>query len=356
VGLAIARALALDGLDVLVIEGEARIGTGISSRSSEVVHAGLYYQPGSLKARLCVDGRDRLWAYCAERGVGHRRCGKLVVAPTAAQVAAIDAIARNAAQNGVDDLRLIDAAEVRRLEPELTCEAALLSPSTGIFDSHAFMLALQGDAEAAGATVALGAAVTEVRRKGKELLIHTNGEPEPALSTRFLVNAAGLGSEALARRIEGLAPAHIPRLRWAKGSFFALAGRAPFSRLIYPHPELGGLGVHLTLDLAGQARFGPDVEWVDEIDYTVDPAQAGRFEASVRAWWPGLGEGRLTPAYAAIRPKLTGPGEPAADFSIDGPAVHGVPGLVNLFGIESPGLTAALALADEVAAIVRAQA
>jgi L-2-hydroxyglutarate oxidase LhgO len=353
IGLATARALALAGLDTLVIEREDRIGTGISSRSSEVVHAGLYYPPGSLKARACTAGRDRLWAYCADRGIAHLRCGKLVVAPEAAQVKAIEAIAATAARNGVEDIRLLDAAEARRLEPELRCEAALYSPSTGIFDSHAYMLALQADAERAGATFAFGADADAVRPLGRELAVHVNGSEEPVLKTRVFVNAGGLDSARLARRVDGLPSERIPRLRWAKGSYFALSGRAPFSRLIYPQPELGGLGVHLTLDLGGAARFGPDVEWVDEIDYAVDPAKAWGFEAAIRAWWPGVPPGRLQPAYAAIRPKLTGPGEPPADFRIDGPAVHAVAGLVNLFGIESPGLTASLALADEVLPIAR---
>jgi L-2-hydroxyglutarate oxidase LhgO len=351
VGLAAARALARAGLDTLVVEQADRIGTGISSRSSEVIHAGLYYSPGSLKARLCVEGRDRLWAYCAERGIGHLRCGKLVVAPELVQVAALEAIAATATQNGVEDIRLLDGVEARRLEPELRCEAALLSPSTGVFDSHAYMLALQADAEAAGATFAFNAAVTRIGRESRSFTLYANNAPEPVLETRVLVNAAGLGAADLAARVEGLPAEHVPRLHWAKGSFFGLSGRAPFSRLIYPKPEYGGLGVHLTLDLGGGARFGPDVEWVEEIDYAVDPAKAAGFEAAIRAWWPGLPTGRLAPGYAAIRPKLTGPGEPTADFRIDGSAVHGVPGLVNLFGIESPGLTASLALADEVLAI-----
>jgi L-2-hydroxyglutarate oxidase LhgO len=353
IGLAAARALAQAGWDTLVIEQADRIGTGISSRSSEVIHAGLYYPPGSLKARLCVEGRDRLWAYCAERGIAHLRCGKLVVAPQAEQVMAIETILATATANAVADLSLLDGAEARALEPELRCEAALLSPSTGVLDSHAYMLALQADAEAAGATFAFNTPVSAVRREPGRLSVCVNDQPQPAVKTRVLVNAAGLGAVDLAGRIEALAPARVPRLRWAKGSYFALAGRAPFSRLIYPQPELGGLGVHLTLDLGGQARFGPDVEWVDRIDYDVDPARAQGFEAAIRTWWPDLPTGRLSPAYAAVRPKLSGPGEPAADFRIDGPAVHGVPGLVNLFGIESPGLTASLALADEVAGVAR---
>jgi L-2-hydroxyglutarate oxidase LhgO len=353
IGLATARALARAGFDTLVIEQADRIGTGISARSSEVVHAGLYYPPGSLKARLCVEGRDRLWTWCAERGIAHLRCGKLVVAPEPKQVKAIEAIAATATENGVADIRLLDSAEARALEPELRCEAALLSPSTGVLDSHAYMLALQADAEAAGATFAFNTRVSAVKARTWRLAICVNDRPEDIVQTRILVNAAGLGAADLAGRIEPLAPKHVPRLRWAKGSYFSFSGHAPFSRLIYPQPELGGLGVHLTLDLGGGARFGPDVEWVDRIDYAVDPAKARGFEAAVRTWWPGLPGGRLSPAYAAVRPKLSGPGEPPADFRIDGPAVHGVAGLVNLFGIESPGLTASLALADEVLAIAR---
>jgi L-2-hydroxyglutarate oxidase LhgO len=353
VGLAVARALALDGRDVLLVETQARIGSETSSRNSEVIHAGLYYPQGSLKARLCVAGREQLYAYCRARHVAHRRCGKLVVAASSAQTADLEAIARAGAANGVDDLRLIDRAEARRLEPELACAAALLSPSTGIIDSHGFMLALQGDAEASGAVLAFGTHVSGVRPSPDGLAVSFGGDPRPALTARVLVNAAGLYAPALASAVEGLAAPYKPKAYYAKGGYFSLSGRSPFSRLIYPVPEPGGLGVHLTLDLAGRARFGPDVEWVEAVDYTVDPARAERFYGAVRAYWPGLRDGALSPAYAGVRPKLSGPGEPAADFRVDGPAEHGVAGLVNLFGIESPGLTASLALADLVASIAR---
>ena len=357
IGLAVARALALDGREVLVVEQADRIGSETSSRNSEVIHAGIYYPPGSLKARLCLAGRERLYDYCRTRGVGHRRSGKLIVATSPAQVPELEAIARTAARNGVDDLRLIGADEARRLEPELVCAAALVSPSTGIIDSHGYMLALQGEAEANGAVLAFGARATAIRPGPEGLAVSFDGAPEPQLAARVVVNAAGLWAPALAAAVEDLAPQFRPRAWFAKGTYFTLAGRAPFSRLIYPVPEPGGrgggLGVHLTLDLAGQARFGPDVEWVEAPDYTVDPARAARFYHAVRTYWPGLRDGALSPGYAGVRPKLSGPGEPAADFRIDGPAEHGIEGLINLFGIELPGLTASLALADEVVQIAR---
>jgi len=354
IGLAVARALALEGREVLVVEKADRIGSETSSRNSEVIHAGIYYPPGSLKARLCVGGRERLYDYCRSRGVGVRRCGKLIVAASPEQVAELEAIARTAAANGVHDLRLIGGDEARRLEPELSCAAALVSPSTGILDSHGYMLALQGEAEANGAVLAFGTRASAIRPGPDGLAVSFDGEPEPQLKARVVVNAAGLWASALAAAVEGLAPAFRPRAWFAKGTYFTLAGRAPFSRLIYPVPEPGGLGVHLTLDLAGQARFGPDVEWVEAPDYSVDPARAERFYGAVRTYWPGLRDGQLLPGYVGVRPKLSGPGAPAADFRIDGPAEHGIEGLINLFGLESPGLTASLALADAVVARVRA--
>lgn len=351
VGLAVARQLALDGREVLMVECNAAWGSETSARNSEVIHAGLYYPPGSLKARLCLRGRGLLYAYCAARGIPHRRCGKLVLAQ-ARQLAELQDLAERARANGVDDLRLLDAAEVRELEPQLRCGAALLSPSTGIVDSHGLMLALLGEAEAHGATLALSSAVGALRPDGDGVALFLRGEAAPLLRARWVINAAGLGAAALAGAIEGFPPQWLPRLRYAKGSYFALAGRSPFSRLIYPLPEPGGLGVHLTLDLAGQARFGPDVEWIDTPEYRIDAGRAASFAAAIRAWWPGLEQGRLAPAYAGVRPRLHGPGEPAADFRIDGPAAHGVPGIVNLFGIESPGLTASLAIAERVAAML----
>lgn len=350
VGLAVARALARAGREVVILEAGPAIGTGISSRNSEVIHAGLYYPTGSAKARLCVAGRRMLYDYCAGHGVPHRRCGKLVVAVDEAQRPALEALHARARANGVEDLRLLDGAEARALEPELTCVAALHSPVTGIVDSHQLMLSLLGEAEAAGAMLALNSPVRGGRATGEGILLDVGGEEPARLSCRMLVNAAGLGAVALAAGLEGFPAARRPAFRMAKGNYFSLAGRCPFHRLIYPLPEPGGLGVHLTLDLGGQGRFGPDVEWIEREDYDVDPARADRFADSIRRWWPGLPADALQPAYAGIRPKLHGPGEEAADFVIQGPAEHGVPGLVNLFGIESPGLTACLAIADAVAA------
>jgi L-2-hydroxyglutarate oxidase LhgO len=355
VGLAVARELARAGHEVVVVETAEGIGTGISSRNSEVIHAGLYYPRGSLKAALCVEGRAALYAYCQMHGVAHRRCGKLVVAVEDAEIAALEALHAQALANGVDDAVLIDAAAARALEPALRCVAALHSPSTGIVDSHGFMLALQGQAEDRGAMFAFhspfeGAAVTA---EGFDVRI---GGAEPTrLGARVLVNAAGLRASDVAARIEGLDARHMPQTRLCKGHYFALAGRAPFSRLVYPMHNRAGLGVHFTLDLGGQGKFGPDVQWLAQgaaEGYAVDAARAEGFAGDVRRYWPALPDGALAPAYTGIRPKLVGPGEPAADFRIDGPGVHGVPGLVNLFGIESPGLTAALALGARVASLL----
>ena len=351
VGLAVARELVLQGLEVMVLEAENAIGTGISSRNSEVIHAGIYYPAGSLKARLCVQGRQMLYAYCAERGIAHQRLGKLIVATDAAQVPQLRALQAQAAANGVHDLRLIGVDEARALEPALNCQAALLSASTGIVDSHGLMLGLLGDLENAGGLLAL---CSPVRRIGvgqgtASHRLRVCAEDGTELATRYVVNAAGLHAVALARSIEGLESCSLPQAYFAKGSYFSLAGRAPFSRLIYPVPAPGGLGVHLTLDLAGQARFGPDVQWVDDpLDLGVDPRRGEAFYTEVRRYWPALPEGALLPAYAGVRPKISGPGQAAADFRIDGPQQHGVAGLVNLLGIESPGLTSALALAAEV--------
>jgi L-2-hydroxyglutarate oxidase LhgO len=352
VGLAVARQLARDGLETVIVERHEAFGTEISSRHSEVIHAGIYYPAGSLKAQLCVRGRDLLYRYCAAHGVEHRRSGKLIVATQPSQLADLERIAQAARRNGVDDLRQIDRAEALRLEPSLECEAALLSPSTGIIDSHGYMLSLLGDAEDRGAALALLSPVAALRPGTDGIEVCIEGEAQPLLKARWVVNCAGLQAPALAQRIEGFPAAWVPRAWYAKGSYFTLSGRAPFSRLIYPVPEPGGLGVHLTLDLGGQARFGPDVQWVEDLDYGVDPRHADKFYAAIRAYWPQLRDGQLAPGYAGIRPKISGPGEPAADFRIDGPAAHGVPGIVNLFGIESPGLTSSLAIAERVGAIV----
>lgn len=348
VGLAIARALALAGKPPLVLDGEPHFGSWTSSRNSEVIHAGIYYPAGSLKARLCVEGRERLYAFCAARGVPHRRIGKLVFAHDATQLPDLEAIAAHARGAGVHDLRLLDRTETRALEPELPSAAALLSPSTGIVDSHALMQALLGEAEAHGAMFVANSRVTRVSRTGKLWAIHLDGESTATVATPLLVNAAGLDAQRLAGDIEGLTPAHVPALFMARGVYFTYSGRVPFSHLIYPVPEQGGLGTHLTLDLAGQARFGPDVEWIDSVDYTVDPARHAKFAVAAQRIWPGIDPTRLQPGYAGIRPKVSGPGDPAGDFLIDGPAEHGLDGLVNLFGIESPGLTASLAIADFV--------
>lgn len=348
VGLAVARALALSGREVLVLESEATIGAGTSSRNSEVIHAGIYYPTGSLKARLCVEGKGRLYAYCAERGIPHKRLGKLIVAVEEGEIATFEAIEKRARANGVADLRWLSGAEAKAMEPGLRCVAALLSPSTGIIDSHALMLAYQGDAESAGAITVYRAPVEQGEVTNRGIALRVGGDEPMTLATRILVNSAGLFAPSLARRIEGVPPATIPRDFLCKGNYFTLSGRAPFRHLIYPAPEKAGLGVHLTLDLGGQAKFGPDVEWVDRIDYRVEPRRGERFYEAIRRYWPGLPDGALQPGYAGIRPKIVGPDEPAGDFVIQGPAVHGVPGLVNLYGIESPGLTASLAIAEEV--------
>lgn len=349
VGLAVARALALQGREVMVLEAADAIGTGTSSRNSEVIHAGLYYPAGSLKGRLCVQGREMLYDYCAARGVPHRRCGKLIVATSLEQIPSLQGIEARAKANGVHDLVWLDAVAAQALEPALQCVAALHSPSTGIIDSHGLMLALQGDLEHAGGLVALNSPLAQARCTAEGILLQAADGTE--LLARTVVNAAGLAAPDLARRFEGLDPRHVPVPYYAKGNYFTLAGRAPFTRLIYPAPEAAGLGVHLTLDLGGQARFGPDVQWVgDPADLQVDPARGDAFYAEVRKYWPGLADGALLPGYAGMRTKITAPDEPAADFLIQGPAVHGVPGLVNLFGIESPGLTSALAIGAHVAA------
>jgi L-2-hydroxyglutarate oxidase LhgO len=351
VGLAVARALALSpqlrGAQVLVIEAADAIGTGTSSRNSEVIHAGLYYPQGSLKARFCVQGRRQLYAYCQDRGVAHKRCGKLIVATGPDQHAQLQAIAGKAAANGVEDLQWLAADQARALEPSLHCTAALLSPQTGIIDSHGLMLALQGDLENAGGLVALHSALDRARWTGSGFVLQMADGTE-FFSAR-VVNAAGLSAPDLARRFDGMPQEALPQAYYAKGNYFTLAGRAPFSRLIYPVPEAAGLGVHLTLDLGGQAKFGPDVQWVQTPDdLQVDPRRGDAFYDQVRRYWPDLPDGALQPGYAGIRPKISGPDEAAADFRVMGPAEHRLPGLVHLMGIESPGLTSCLALADHV--------
>jgi L-2-hydroxyglutarate oxidase LhgO len=349
VGLAVARALAAAGLEVVVLEAAASIGTVTSSRNSEVIHAGLYYPLDSLKARLCRRGRSLLYRYLASRGIDHLKCGKLVVACDKGEVAGLQRIEANGRANGVDDLRRLTGEEAAALEPQLRCVAALLSPSTGIFDSHAFMLALAGEAEAAGALFAFLSPCRGGRIVPGGIVLDVGGTTPTTLMCRRVVNCAGLGAQALARAIAGFPAALVPQLHYAKGNYFTLTGRPPFSRLIYPLPDQASVGLHYTRDLAGRGRFGPDVEWVEEIDYRVDDTRADRFVAAIRRYWPQLPDGSLLPGYAGVRPKLQAPGEPPRDFVIQGPETHGVDGLIHLFGIESPGLTASLAIAEHVA-------
>lgn len=348
IGLAIARALALRGRDVVVLEAESAIGTATSSRNSEVIHAGIYYPRDSLKARFCVAGRDRLYAYCAERGIAHRRCGKLIVATRTDQDGALDALLAQAHANGVGDLVRISADDARTMEPSLHCTGALSSPSTGIIDSHGLMVALLADAESAGASLVLRSPAVGGAVAADHIDVDVGGNDPVRIRARTLVNSAGLFAQSVASSLQGFPRQHVPPTYYCKGNYFTLAGRAAFSRLIYPVPESAGLGVHVTLDLGGQMRFGPDVQWIDTIDYTVDPRRGDSFYAAIRTYWPGLPDDSLAPAYCGIRPKLSGRGTPANDFVIQGPRAHGVPGLVNLFGIESPGLTASLAIADHV--------
>ncbi len=356
VGLAVARRLALAGHETVVLEADAAIGGGISSRNSEVVHAGLYYPAGSLKARCCVAGRAALYDFCASHGVPCERIGKLIVATDDSEIDALHDIRRKAAANGVRDLRWIDAAAARALEPAVRCRAALLSPATGIVDSHALMLALRGDAEEHGALVALASPLLGGRLEDGAIRLRVGGAEPMELRCRNLVNCAGLQAQSLAASLQGLASASIPPRHLAKGNYFTLSGPSPFRRLIYPVPVPGGLGVHATLDLGRQVKFGPDVEWIDRLDYHLDPRRAASFYGAVRRYWPGLPDGALRPGYVGVRPKLHRQGEPAADFVVQGPRAHGVPGLVNLYGIESPGLTSALALADHVAELLGATA
>jgi L-2-hydroxyglutarate oxidase LhgO len=316
-----------------------------------VIHAGIYYRPGSLKAESCVAGRALLYDYCKERRIEHRLCGKFIVAANDSQAARLEEIERMARRNGVSDLRWIDAEHARRCEPALSCTVALHSPSTGIVDSHGYMLSLLGDAESHGASIAYGNSVTGLASTSDGVAICIGGEPKPAVRCRILVNAAGLDAVRVAASIVDFPASHIPVMRYAKGNYFAIKTRAPFSRLIYPVPEPGGLGIHMTLDLSGHARFGPDVEWIEELDYDVGQDRVEKFYPAIRSYWPDLADGALLPAYSGIRPKLSGPGEPEADFIISGPRDHGMPGVINLFGIESPGLTASMALGRRVAMV-----
>ena len=349
VGLAIARATALAGHEVIVAEAAHMIGTGTSSRNSEVIHAGLYYPTGSNRAWHCPRSRRMLYDYCASHGVPHRKCGKLVVATNDNEVARLEGVLKQAQVNGVEGVELIDAAAARRLEPELACLVAMRSPETGIIDSHAYMNALRGDLEDRGGVIAFNTPVERiVALPGGGFDVHFGGAEPGTIRVDAVVNSAGLGAQPLARAMEGYPQERVPRLVLAKGNYFGFAGRPAFTRLVYPVPIPGGLGVHVTLDLAGRMRFGPDVQWISEENYDVDASRAAAFYARIRDYFPRLPNNSLVPDYAGIRPKITGEGEPPADFMIDAPKDHGLPGLVQLFGIESPGLTSALSLGEEV--------
>lgn len=350
IGLAVARELARRGMETIVVEAADAIGTETSSRNSEVIHAGIYYPQGSMKAKLCVKGRDLLYAYAAEHGIPHKRCGKLIVATLPEQEATLREIIAKAHSCGVSDLVVLSAEQAREMEPSLRCTAAVLSPSTGIVDSHALMLSMLGEAEERGAYLSFNTEIVSGRIEDGLFILQTRDNSTGSdfeIAARHFINAAGLGANALAGKLQGLDPSFVPALHFARGNYFSVTGKPAFSRLIYPVPEPGGLGVHLTLDLAGGMRFGPDVEWIEEKDYSVDPRRADHFYGEIRKYWPELADDSLSPTYSGIRPKLAGAGAPAADFVIQGPESHGVENLVNLFGIESPGLTSSLAIAEE---------
>ncbi len=355
VGLAVARALAMSGREVIILEAAEGIGTGTSSRNSEVIHGGIYYPANSLMARFCVAGRRMLYPFCAEKNVPHVNCGKLIVATNEREDSMLAGIKMRAEANGVEGMRVLTAAEAIAMEPNLQCTSALHSPATGIVDSHGFMVALQGDAENAGAVAVFHSHMLAARAQDRWIEVDVGGEEPMTLRCRLLVNSAGLDAPDLAGKIAGMPRDRVPTTYYAKGNYFTLAGRSPFSRLIYPVPVPGGLGVHLTIDLGGQARFGPDVEWIDSLDYTVDPSRSDSFYAAVRTYWPGLKDGALQPGYAGIRPKIVPKGAPGQDFVVQGPQTHGVAGLINLFGIESPGLTASMAIAEHVLEISRTE-
>jgi L-2-hydroxyglutarate oxidase LhgO len=352
VGLAIARRLAMSGREVVVLEAGNAFGTHTSSRNSEVIHAGIYYATGSLKARLCVAGRKALYAYCREHGVRHRRIGKVIVACDESELAGLKRYWDQAETNGVDDLEMLSAARLAELEPAVRCVAGFLSPSTGIVDSHGLMLAYLGDAQSRGAALALGSPVLSGRVENRGIVLEIGGAEPMTVQCDIVVNSAGLHAQALARSIAGLPARTIPPTYYAIGHYYTLSGPAPFSRLIYPVARPDWLGVHVTIDLGGQVKFGPDFEWIDRVDYAFDRSREAAFYEAIRRYYPGLRDGALQPGYTGIRPKIHGPGEPPGDWRIAGPREHGVPGLVNLYGIESPGLTASLAIADHVAGLL----
>ncbi|MFT6372589.1 MAG: L-2-hydroxyglutarate oxidase LhgO [Gammaproteobacteria bacterium] len=349
IGLATARALALAGRDVIVIEANDCIGSETSSRNSEVIHAGIYYPAGSLKALFCVQGRKQLYDFCDERQLPYQRCGKFIIATDEKQTNQLQTIQKAALANGVEDIVAVDKLEIQHREPQLQCVAGLWSPSTGIIDSHSYMLALQGDIEDSGGTIVFNSKVTSGAKEGRLLKLEVqNGDSLFQLLAKTVVNCAGLGGDQLAHSIKGINKNSLPKYSYAKGNYFTYQGKTPFSSLIYPVPNDHGLGVHITLDMIGNMRFGPDVEWVDEINYDVDSARSDKFYSAIRAYWPNLPDKSILPAYSGIRPKINGKGLPTADFYIQGEKEHGVTGLINLFGIESPGLTSSLALADYV--------
>jgi len=346
VGLAVARAVALSGREVVVLEKADIIGSETSSRHSEVIHAGIYYPQNSLKAEFCVAGKKAMYAFCDDHGVAYNQCGKLIVATDEEQLPELERLKSNAAANGVEDLEWMTPAQVTELEPAVFCVGALLSPSTGILDSHGYMLALQGDAEAAGAMIAFMTPVTGGQVMNDGIRVDCGGDAPMSLTADLVINSAGLWAQSVAATIAGIPAETVPPTFYCKGNYYTLSGKPPFRRPIYPVPEKAGLGVHVTVDLGGQVRFGPDVEWVDRIDYDVDPARADKFYAAVRKYYPGLEDGAIQPGYSGIRPKIQAPDEAARDFVIQGPDDHGIPGLINLYGIESPGMTSSLAIAD----------
>lgn len=352
IGLAIARELALDGREVVVIEAESLVGSGISARSSEVIHAGIYYPSGSLKARMCVRGRERLYQYCDRYGVSYQRLGKLIIATSKQQLSRLQALMKLGQANGVDDLVRLSNSEINNLEPSIKADAAIYSPSTGIIDSHGLILSLKGEIESAGGFVVVNTAFQSGEVLADGFKVMTVGETPYTLHCQILINAAGLAAQAIAKSLHGLKPSSIPKQYLAKGNYFSFVGKHDFNHLVYPIPEIGGLGIHATLDLAGRVRFGPDVEWVNSLNYDVDPNRVDMFFSTIRNYWPGLGDYTLLPDYAGIRPKLVGPNESAADFVIQTDAQHGIPRLINLFGIESPGLTSSLAIAEYVREIL----
>jgi len=352
VGLAIARRLAMSGHEVVILEAESAFGTHTSSRNSEVIHAGIYYPTGSLKARLCVAGRHALYRYCAEHHVHHRRIGKVIVACDESETDGLKKYQAQAEINGVDDLRSLTADELARLEPNVRCVAGFLSPSTGIIDSHGLMLSYLGDAESHGAALALASPVVSGRTTGGRIVLEIRGVESMTLECNMVVNSAGFYAQAVARSITGVPPKTIPPTHFAIGHYYTLSGTAPFGRLVYPVARQDWLGVHVTLDLGGQVKFGPDISWIDRVDYRFDGSREAAFYQAIRRYYPGLRDGTLQPGYTGIRPKIHGPGQPAPDFQIQGEMSHGIAGLVNLYGIESPGLTSSLAIADHVAALL----